>query len=293
MKVVIFTGCFTLVKQITVELSMLKVLQHLNIEPIVPRNINCCGFAFRSIYPLTSLYLTSRLLASLYNPESIGILALCNGCYLMLKETVYRFKENRKQLEVIKSYLKEEGLELKEIPRIIHPIEFFHDIIGVKTLENAKERRYSDILVATHYGCHALRPSTIPSFDNPMNPSKMERVIEALGFRASSDYPERLDCCGAVLLATNPSLAMKLAYNKISGTARWGFNLLITTCPYCFEMLDSRQEAIMQMFNDEPKLPVMLLQQLIGLQIGLSENDVALNLNLSPIDKILPYIVRR
>ncbi len=292
MKVVIFTGCFTLVKQIAVEVSILKVLQYLNIEPIVPRNINCCGFAFRSIYPSTSLYLTARLLASLHNPETIGILTLCNGCYLMLRETVYRLKEDRKLLEGIKSHLKEEGLELKEIPRIIHPIEFFHDIIGIKMLENAKRRQYSDIVVATHYGCHALRPSTTPSFDNPMNPSKMERVIEALGFR-TRDYPERLDCCGAVLLATNPNLAMRLAYNKISGTSRWGFSLLVTTCPYCFEMLDSRQEAIMQMFSDEPKLSVMLLSQLIGLQIGLSESDVALNLNLSPIDRILPYIVKR
>ena len=293
MRLTVFTGCFTLVKQIAVEVSTLRVLQYFNIEPVIPQRVNCCGFAFRGIYPSISLYLTGRLLASLSNAESEGVLALCNGCYLMLREVVQRFRENYRELEAVRRRLREEGLDLKSIPRIIHPIELFHDIIGVEALRSVRGSRLSgDILVATHYGCHALRPSTLPSFDTPLNPHKMERVAEALSFK-TRDYPERLDCCGAVLLASNPSLAMKLAYAKISGTVRWGFHLLITTCPYCFEMLDSRQEAAMQLFGEEPKLPVMLLTQLIGLQLGLSERDVGINFNLSPIDRVLPLILRR
>jgi len=292
-RLTLFTGCFTLVKQVAVEASILSVLKYFNIELVVPRSVNCCGFAFRSVYPSLSLYLTGRLLASLYDAESSGILALCNGCYLMLREAIHRLRENPRQLEFVRSYLREEGLDLRSIPRIVHPIELFHDMIGIEVLRGiSRGGQDRNTVIATHYGCHALRPSTIPSFDNPLNPSKMERIIEALGFR-TRDYPERLDCCGAVLLASNPSLAMKMAYSKISGTARWGFQLLVTTCPYCFEMLDSRQEAVMQMFGDEPKLPVMLLTQLIGLQIGLSEGSVALNLNLSPVDRVLPYILRR
>ncbi|MCS7111606.1 MAG: CoB--CoM heterodisulfide reductase iron-sulfur subunit B family protein [Ignisphaera sp.] len=291
-KLAVFTGCFALSKQIAVELSTLRVLQHLNVEPIVPRSVNCCGFAFRGLYPSMSLYLTGRLLASLTASDPDGILTLCNGCYLMLREAVHRLREDRRLLESVRSYLRDEGLELRGIPRIVHPVELLHDIVGTEVLKGIKRTGDNNVLVATHYGCHALRPSTVPSFDNSVNPSKMERIVEALGFRAR-DYPERLDCCGAVLLATNPSLAMKLAYSKISGTARWGFHLLVTTCPYCFEMLDARQEAVMQTFGDEPRLPVMLLTQLIGLQLGLSEGDVALNLNLSPVDKVLPQIVRR
>jgi len=292
MRLAVFTGCFTLVKQIAVEASMLKVIQYFNIEPITPQKINCCGFAFRSIAPNTSIYLTARILAYLNSFESEGILTLCNGCYLMLKETIYRLKENQRLLETIRKHLKDEGIDIKSIPRIIHPIELFHDIIGIETLKNMAYTKQHSISIATHYGCHALRPSTLPSFDNPLNPYKMEKIAEALGFK-TKDYPERLDCCGAVLLASKPELAMKLAYSKIAGTARWGFQLLITTCPYCFEMLDSRQEAVMQMFGDEPKLPVMLLTQLIGLQLGLSEKDLALNFNLSPIDRVLPQILRR
>lgn len=290
-KLAVFTGCFTLSKQVAVELSMLKVLQHLNVEPIIPRSVNCCGFAFRGLYPSISLYLTGRLLASLTALHPDGVLTLCNGCYLMLREVTHRLRENRRLLEVIRSQLRDEGFELREVPRIVHPVELFHDIVGIKLLESTGGGS-SNLLVATHYGCHALRPSTTPSFDNPVNPRKMERIVEVLGFK-TRDYPERLDCCGAVLLATNPSLAMKLAYSKISGAARWGFHLLVTTCPYCFEMLDARQEAVMQMFGDEPKLPVVLLTQLIGLRLGLSEGDVALHLNLSPIDSILPQILRR
>lgn len=292
MKVVVFPGCFALAKQVPVEASTLKVLQYFNVEAVVPRNMNCCGFAYRSVYPRVSLYLTSRLLASLYDEDAVGVLPLCNGCYLMLRETALKLRENPKQVELVKKYLREEGLDFRGIPRIIHPVELLHDFIGVKVLASAGGNGGSGVLVAAHYGCHALRPSTVPSFDNPHNPVKMERIIEALGFK-TRDYPERLDCCGAVLLASNYNLAMKLAYSKINGTARWGFKLLVTTCPYCFEVLDARQEAIMQAFNEEPKLPVMLLTQLIGLRLGLSESDVALNFNLSPIESVLPLLVKR
>lgn len=292
-KLTVFPGCFALTKQLAVTISTLKVLQYLNVEVEIPRNINCCGFAFRSIYPLTSMYLTSRLLATLYNPDSIGILTLCNGCYLMLREIVAKLRSDPKLWNSIKINLKEEGIEIADIPRIVHPVELFHDLIGVKILKSiAVENRYRNVIVATHYGCHALRPSDIPSFDNTVNPNKMEKIIESLGF-ITKDYPERLDCCGATLLASNPKLAMKLAYNKIRRTLDWGFNLLVTTCPYCFEMLDSKQEAIANMFGDEPRMPVMLLTQLIGLHLGLDEHDLAIHFNLSPIDRILPHIVKR
>lgn len=291
-KIKIFPGCFALTKQLSTIVSILKVLQYFNIGTVLPDNINCCGFAFRSVYPRMSSYLTYRLFATLYDEESFGVLVLCNGCYLMMREMAFRLSKDRKLLENVKKHLADEGLELKGIPRILHPVELFHDVIGVKVLRELSSKKNIDIMVASHYGCHAIRPSSVPSFDNPSNPSKLERVVEALGFKVR-DYPEKLDCCGAVLLASNPTLAMKLAYNKIAGTLRWGFQLLVTTCPYCFEMLDSRQETIASMFGGELRLPVMLLAQLIGLSLGLNEHDVALNLNLSPVDDILPYIVRR
>ncbi|MGD9187656.1 MAG: heterodisulfide reductase-related iron-sulfur binding cluster, partial [Desulfobacteraceae bacterium] len=53
----------------------------------------------------------------------------------------------------------------------------------------------TNLRVAAHYGCHALRPANITGFDNPLTPTIFERLIEATG-ASIADWPLRLDCCG-------------------------------------------------------------------------------------------------
>ena len=52
--------------------------------------------------------------------------------------------------------------------------------------------------VAVHYGCHLLRPQPAVRWDDPLQPTKVEALVAALGARVV-DYPTKMQCCGGAL----------------------------------------------------------------------------------------------
>jgi len=287
----IYWGCFIPTKQYASELSTRKVLEVLGYNIVELKEFTCCGHPFRGAFTNVWLYLAFRNIA-IADEYGIDLMIMCNGCYLSFREALYLLRERPRDIKGITKYLETEGLRLRGKIRILHPIEFFHDVV---TIDKLKEYALSDstVRVAAHYGCHAIRPGKIGGFDNPRDPTKFENIIKALGLTALRDYPGRLICCGATLMAIDPELGLKLAARKISKTAEYGANLLVTTCPYCMEMLDSRQQSAVKYMNEPRYIPTMYYQQLLGLVMGLEPKEIGLNLNQSPIDDVLNILQRR
>jgi len=173
-----------------------------------------------------------------------------------------------------------EGLEYGE-PEILHVVEFFHnELKGREAVRPLKGLR-----LGAHYGCHSIRGS-FKGFDKAKNPGMIEDILAMLGAEAVRDYPGRLDCCGATLMAVDPEIGFTLASGKMTQSQEAGLDALVTPCPYCFEMLDSRQETLAEL-KGAPSIPVLLLQQAIGLAHGIDRRELGLNLNMSPVDRIL------
>ncbi|RLE79007.1 MAG: hypothetical protein DRJ52_09330 [Thermoprotei archaeon] len=292
-QIVVYWGCFTPTKQYALELSTRSVFKALGVDIVELKDSACCGYPYRGVKPKLWIFLAARILALAEKQGYENVLAVCNGCYNSLLKAEHYLKEDKNLLSEVNSLLAEEGLEYRGKAKPLHVIEFLHRDFGLGELRKlAFSEKRRELKVAAHYGCDAIRPGEIPRFDDPRNPRKFEDIIEALGFTAVRDYPRRLDCCGAPLLSVNPELGFKVSGLKLKYAGLSGADLLVTTCEYCFEMLDTKQELASKMIGEELSVPVMYYQQLLGLCLGLSERELGLNFNMSPIDTFLEEFER-
>ena len=86
-------------------------------------------------------------------------------------------------------------------------------------------------------------------------------------------------CCGASHMTTKPEVALELVA-AILKAAR-GADAIVTVCPMCQMNLEAYQKKISGMCKEDLSMPILYLPQFLGLALGLSEQDVRLDMNLS------------
>jgi len=70
-------------------------------------------------------------------------------------------KENNSLREEINQTLEKEGLRYDGAVEVRHVLEVFYKDIGIDKLKENKVRTFDGLQIATHYGCHILRPRQI------------------------------------------------------------------------------------------------------------------------------------
>ena len=289
MKLALYLGCTIQTEQYAYEMSAREVLPKLGVELVDLEDANCCGYPIKSISILSWIYLSARNLA-LAEKKGLNILPLCNGCELSLCEAKY-YMETRPDLkDLVNSMLRSEGLEYAGKVEVIHSLNVLHDVIGVDKIKKLVTKPSKGLRFASHYGCHAIWTSNMKRADDPEVPQKLEELIRTLG-ADSEDYPERLECCGSGLSMFSGKTTLSIAGSKLKKIQNYGFDGMITICPFCMKMFDARQRAIKANMND-PSLnfPILYYTQLLGLCMGIEAEKLGLNLNRSPIDSLLKRI---
>lgn len=288
MKLALYLGCVISTEQYAYEISARKVLPKMGIELVDVEGANCCGYPLRGINTFFWLYLATRNIA-LIEKMKMDALVLCNGCHLSLTEAKTMLDKDPELKDQINSLLEEEGLHYTGNIRIRHTLQVLYDDIGVDKIKELVVHPIKNLKLAAFYGCHIIRPSSIGRPDDSINPHKMEELIQVIGGETEY-YPERVECCGAGLVAYSMT-ALKIAATRLKAIKSYGFDGIITSCPYCFKMLDAKQHFIKQTLGEESiDIPVFYYLQLLGLAMGIKEEKLALNLNLSPVDRVLEVI---
>jgi heterodisulfide reductase subunit B len=100
-------------------------------------------------------------------------------------------------------------------------------------------------------------------------------------------YPEKLDCCGAMLMLSHPDAAFTFTGLKLKAVQETGAEALIDSCPSCQNMFDVRQKSAGATTGAKLNFPVIYYTQLLGLAMGISQEKLGLNLNRSPVDGFL------
>lgn len=286
MKFLLYLGCTIPTKQYAYEVSVRNLFPRLGIELVEFEDSHCCGFPLKGMNKKAWIYLSARLLA-LAGKHKLPVLSLCNGCDVSLRKVKHMLEEDEKLREEIAKLLKEEGLELTTDVELYHTIDVLHDIVGVEKLKSMVVKPLNGVRIASHPGCHVIRPTDIPRPEDPRNPIKIDEILEALG-ASSGDYPDKGGCCGATMLPFVTEAAIKVGASKLKTIAEAGFEAVTTSCPYCMEMLDAKQDVARSMTGETSlSIPVFYLTQLVGLAIGMKPEELGLNLNMSPIDKLL------
>jgi heterodisulfide reductase subunit B len=284
MKLALFLGCTIPVRLKQYEASSRAVLEKLNVGLVDIREFNCCGYPLRNI-DFKAFFLSSARNLALAEKKNLDVMALCKCCYGSLKKADYLMKENASLKKEVNSTLQKEGLKYEGRIEVKHLLSVLHKDIGTEAIKGKMAATFKKLKIATHYGCHALRPSQVVGFDNAWAPSLFDQLVEATGAE-SIDWPMRLECCGAPLWGVNDKLSTDLTLKKLTDGKKSGADYICAACPYCHLQFDKVQKMILSQRNLNHPLPSILYSQLLGLSLGIDGEVLGLGMNQIPISNI-------
>jgi len=274
-KYLIFLGCVIPYRLSSYEISARKVLQALGVELAEMPEYNCCGFPMDPIDHDTMLTLAARNLC-IAEREDLNILTLCNGCFGTLHKANKTLKEDKEEREKINGYLKEFGMEFKGTIEVKHLVHVLAEDVGFEKIKNAVKRPLTNLRVAQHTGCHIVRPKKIIGKDDPEDPKLLKQLIALTGAKCL-DYMDEAECCGNPIIGVNEAIPFQMAKEKLDHIMAVGAQALITVCPFCHMMYDLNQPRIERTFNTKIGIPVLHYPQLLGLAMGFSPEELAIN----------------
>lgn len=283
-KFALYPGCVMSTEQYAYEMSVRESLPLLGVELVGLQGSSCCGEPLKSVNQLLTLYLSARNLA-IAEKQKLDVFAPCAMCHLALSECKRVLAENDDMKKRMNEMLAAEDLIYNGTSELVHTVDLLHDHIGVEEIKKHVKNPFKGVKLATHYGCHTIRPSEIGRPVDSEHPMKMERILEALGVE-TAEYPEKLDCCGALLQINLDESALTKSGQKLKAVQEHGFDGLVDVCPWCHKMFDARQTKAGETVAAKIDLPVFYLTQLLGLALGVKKEKLGLELNLSPVDKI-------
>jgi heterodisulfide reductase subunit B len=223
----------------------------------------------------TMLILAAKNLA-LAEKEGLNILTLCPGCAGTLKKVNKILKEDQTQRDTINSHLKEAHLKFKGTIETKHLLQFLKEDVGFEKIKASVTHPLTGLKVAEHNGCHILRPKEYIGFDDPEDPQTLKRLIEATG-ATCLDYIDETECCGAPSVGVSDKVALALARDKLNHVKQVEAQALITICPFCHIMYDTNELRIEKMFNETYGIPILHYPQLLGLAMGMTPQELAMN----------------
>jgi heterodisulfide reductase subunit B len=281
MKYLYYPGCSLKSTGKPYEESILSVFRTLDVELEELEDWNCCGAtAYMAVDELKSFTLCARNLALAIRQNGPGkegpvnIIAPCSACYSLILKAQHYIEEKPDVARVVKTVLKEEGFEsegLRERVRVRHPLDVLANDIGVERIKEKVKRPLQGLKVITYYGCLLVRPYA--TFDDPYNPTSMDRLVQALGAE-TVDWGLKTRCCGGTLSGTIQGVGLRLGYLLLKEAHRKGGEMLLTACPLCQFDLECFQDDMNNRFQIKVHMPVAYFSQLIGKAFGLFDGEV-------------------
>lgn len=283
----LFIGCNIPARVPQYKEAAQAVLSELGISLVEFPEFVCCGYPVRNINRESFLQSSATNLA-IAEKAGLPVLTLCKCCFGNLAEASHALNKSDDLKNEINTRLTSEGLTFNGTGEINHLLQVLYNRIGTKIIKEKIKKFYKDIVIAAHYGCHALRPSSITKFDDPFSPHIFDDLIEVTGAK-SADWDMKTECCGAPLTGINNNLAVALMNRKTASAIKAKADFIATACPYCHIQFDTFQNT-----SDKDKmkeaLPPVLFPQLLGLAMGLSPKILGIDKNNMDISKIRSFL---
>ena len=289
MRYALFLGCQIPAHLNQYETAARAVSKRLGVDLVDIKQFNCCGYPVRNLDFKTFVLFSGRNLA-LAAKKQLNLMSLCKCCYGSLKKADHLLKEDASLRAEINTILQKEGLKYEGDVEVKHFLSVLYHEVGIEPIKEKIARTFAKLNIATHYGCHALRPSKIVEFDDPVAPSLFDQLVEVTGAK-SIYWPTQLECCGAPLWGINDELSMDLTAKKLTDAKQSGADYLCTACTYCQIQFDTVQKMMLSNRGANHQLPSLLYPQLLGLSMGIDGKTLGLQLNQLPLDGIENFFV--
>lgn len=276
MRYAFFPGCTLESAEEELMISTLKVAEALGIELIELKGWTCCGASH--IQDVDDFLATSINARNIALGEELGvskIITVCNTCTLMLRTAKDKLDRNDNLKTRVNESLRGTGMQYKGNTEVTHLLWMLIEEYGLENLREKVVRPLTGLKVANFYGCHILMPPKIMGFENHRNPQSMEMVAEVLGAE-SVEFDQRLACCGFHSVFPSEKEVMGLTGMNTLSSKTSGADCLVTPCPLCQMQLDAYQPDAQKGFKEDITMPILHLPQLIGLALGLSPEELAI-----------------
>ncbi len=288
MKYTLFVGCNIPARIQQYELAARSVVDKLGIKLVENQEFKCCGYPMQTSDNKTFLLMAARNLA-LAEKEGLDMMVLCKCCFGSLKKAAHQIQQDPELQEEINRFLAEEGLKYSGATEIKHFLSILYHDVGISVIKEKISTPFTELNIATHYGCHALRPSDVTQFDDPVQPSIFDDLVKVTGAK-SVDWALQLECCGAPLMGVNDTLSMDLAEKKLVDCSRAGADYVCVGCPYCQMQFDRVQNMMVSERELTDEIPSIVYPQLLGLAMGIPEQSLGLGMNMLDITTLESFI---
>lgn len=283
----LFTGCTA--KESTPEqlMSTYAVANKLDIEIVELTEASCCGASHLQDYDdFLSLVLNARNIAYA-EKQGMTMITICNTCQINTAMTKHRLDNDEKLKARVNEKLAEVGLVYKGTSEIKHFLYAIIDDFGLDKLKGMVQTPLSQFNIAPFYGCHNIRPSELQNEsnggENPYNPTSLDELIIACG-GMNVDYEEKNKCCGFHVELQAPHTAAVLTGNALKGAIDQNADWMVTPCPLCHLKLDTQADHAGKAVGRELDIPVLHMQQMVGLALGCSKEELGLQHHVSEVN---------
>lgn len=271
-----FPGCTLESAAEELMISTMKVAEALGIELIELKGWTCCGAShIQDVDEFLSDSINARNIAL---GEKLGvekIITVCNTCTLMLRTAKSKLDADEELCSKVNVGLRGTGLQYKGTVEVTHLLWELISTYGLDNLKKKVKRPLTGLKVANFYGCHIIMPPDIMGYENHLNPQSMEMVAEVLGAE-NVEFDRRLACCGFHAVFPAEQEVMNITGKNCLSSKNVKADCIVTPCPLCQMQLDAYQPDAQKKFSEDITMPILHLPQLIGLALGFSPEELAI-----------------
>jgi len=274
MKFALFLGCNIPVRLKSYETASRAVLGALGVSLVDIPAFNCCGYPLRNI-DFKAFVLSAARNMALAERAHLPMLMLCQCGYGTLRMATHLMRQNPDLRQEVNTILAREELTYEGAGEVKHLFTVLSKDVGLEAIRQKVARPYENLKIATHYGCHGLRPSKVVTFDDPVAPSLFDALVQVTGAE-SVDWPLKLACCGGPLLGTNDALSFSFTDRKLADAKKAGAHYLATGCSFCQIQFDTARKETTPDGATNDRVPPLLYPQLLGCAMGIGADLLGL-----------------
>lgn len=280
MKYALFPGCVLDGAAAEAYTSLKKVCEKIDLEIEEIPNWTCCGASHaQGVNDLAALAVNARSI-SIAEHMQCPILTVCNTCTLQLRTAKYRLDHDAALKDKVNAILKEAGHPYEyrgtsEITHLLWVLDAHPELFAHKVTDALRGTQ-----IACYYGCHILRPAPVMDYEANDYPESFERLVRRLG-GAPVWFDAHRKCCGFHAQFTAEHDVLTATGQIAASAARAGADLIATPCPLCQMQLDMYGPEGREAVHGQTDMPVLHLQQLVGLALGMTKEDIGFDRHVS------------
>ncbi len=235
----------------------------------------CCGGSNLDYVSPKHFALVNARNIALAEKSGLDLIVSCNTCLMTIRTAKKKLDETPELKKEVNEILKREGLEYRGTSEVRHLLWVLVDDVGLDAIKAKVTVPLKNYRIAPFYGCHILRPSTVLGRDNPLAPSSLDQLIEALGGQ-TIPFEHKNRCCGFHTLLVAEEESLNVAAEALEEAINSKADFIVTPCPLCHTVLDGYQSKALNQAHIESSIPVFHISEMVGLALGYTAKQLGI-----------------